>query len=427
MKPTHTAIALALAVSAAPAVAQYQRPVPTPPRIPNNVPSQATSSGPEQAPTPNDGKPHPSAKALKALVELKKAVDANDTAGIPAKIAAAEAVASTKDDRYLIAQMRLTAAVAANDDASAAVAIDAIAGSGFVAPADVAGLYTALGGKMYKANQFDGAARAFERAIALNPSDAQSMLNLAEARVKQGRSNDAVAIFQRVIQLRTAASQKPEEALYRRAFVVASEGQMPAAMEIGKQWITAYPSQQSWRNGIAAYQNFAKPDLEAVLDALRLMRATNALGRSEDYTLYATAAAEQSNYNEAQVVIDEGLANKLVDPSNSTVRDIVAGLKAKSKATEADLIQAEKDAKDGKAFVRIGDRYYAMGKYAKAAELYRQSIGKAGVDANVANMHLGMALAQSGDKAGATAAFNAVTGSLSEVAKYWLIYVQQRA
>ena len=425
MKFTTTALALALAASAAPVAAQYNRPPPQPPKIPNNIPSQATN--PEAAPVVNDGKPHPSAKALKALIELKKAVDAKDIANIPAKIAAAEAVASTKDDRYLIAQLRLTAAVATNDDAAAATAIDAIASSGFVAPAEVIGLYSALGGKLYKANQFEGAAKAFERVIALDPSNAQTMINLAEARVKQGRNSDAVALFQRVIQMRTAAGQKPEEAIYRRTFAVASEGKMPATVDIGRQWITAYPSQQSWRNGIAAYQNLAKPDLEAVLDALRLMRATNALARSEDYTLYATAAAEQSNYNEAQIVIDEGLASKLVNPSDATVRDIIAGLKAKPKATEADLVEALKDASTGKALLRIGDRYAAMGNYAKAAELFRQALSKPDADKSLVSMHLGMALARSGDKAGATTAFNAVSGNLAEVAKYWLIYVQQRA
>jgi tetratricopeptide (TPR) repeat protein len=157
------------------------------------------------------------------------------------------------------------------------------------------------------------------------------------------------------------------------------------------------------------------------------MRATGSLSNAADYSLYATAASEQMNYNEAQAVIDQGLASKQIDPSNPLFRDIITGLKAKPKATEADLVQAVKDAKDGKAFVRIGDRYYAMGNYAKAAELYRQAIGKAGVDPSIANMHLGMALAQTGDKAGATAAFNAVSGNLAEIAKYWLIYVQQRA
>ena len=44
---------------------------------------------------------------------------------------------------------------------------------------------------------------------------------------------------------------------------------------------------------------------------------------------------------------------------------------------------------------------------------------------DLANLHLGMALARSGDKAGATAALNAVTGPRADIAKYWLLYVQQ--
>ena len=38
-----------------------------------------------------------------------------------------------------------------------------------------------------------------------------------------------------------------------------------------------------------------------------------------------------------------------------------------------------------------------------------------------------MALARSGDKAGATAALNAVTGARAEIAKYWLTYLSTAA
>ena len=57
--------------------------------------------------------------------------------------------------------------------------------------------------------------------------------------------------------------------------------------------------------------------------------------------------------------------------------------------------------------------------------MYRQALAK-GADKNVANLRLGEALARSGDKAGATAAFNAVTGPQAEVAKFWLVYVQRQ-
>jgi tetratricopeptide (TPR) repeat protein len=428
MKLTTTAMALALAAWAAPAAAQYDRPPPPPPmRIPNNIPTETGNQMEmSKAPAPKDGNAHPSGKAVKAIVDLQKAINASDTANIPAKLAAAQAAASTKDDRYIIGQLQLKAAVTANDDAATMSAIDAISGSGFANPVNVAELYVALGSKLYNAKKFDGAASAFERASTLDPSNSQALINLAESRFSQGRKPDAVALFQRVIQARTAAGQKPEEALYKRALGIAYEQQMPVATDIAKQWIAAYPSPASWRNGLALYQNLSKPDVEGTLDALRLMRATGALSNSADYSLYATAAAQQLNYNEAQAVLDEGLAAKVVDPTNPLFRDIIAGLKAKPKATEADLAEATKTAQSGMALLRIGDRYYGTGQYAKAVELYRKAMGKPGVDPSLANLHLGMGLARVGDKAGATTAFNAVSGDLSQIAKYWLIYVQQK-
>jgi hypothetical protein len=38
-----------------------------------------------------------------------------------------------------------------------------------------------------------------------------------------------------------------------------------------------------------------------------------------------------------------------------------------------------------------------------------------------------MALARQGDKAGAITALNSVTGPRADIAKYWLIYVNQKA
>jgi tetratricopeptide (TPR) repeat protein len=170
-----------------------------------------------------------------------------------------------------------------------------------------------------------------------------------------------------------------------------------------------------------------KPDVEGTLDLLRLMQATGGLSSPAEYSQFATAAADQGNYNEAKAVIDQGLAAKHIEATSPIFREVIAGLKSKQIATEADLASATKSAANGMALLRIGDRYYGMGQYQKAADLYRQAAGKPGVDAGVANLHLGMALARSGDKAGATAAFNAVSGPRSDIAKFWLLYLQTRA
>jgi tetratricopeptide (TPR) repeat protein len=86
-----------------------------------------------------------------------------------------------------------------------------------------------------------------------------------------------------------------------------------------------------------------------------------------------------------------------------------------------------KIAANGKALMRIGDNYAALGDYAHAVEAYKLAMGKPDGDPAVANLHIGMALARSGDKAGATAALNAVTGPRAEIAKYWLTYLAQKS
>jgi tetratricopeptide (TPR) repeat protein len=419
---TTTALALVAALVAAPAAAQYgaqnapMRNTPEPSDKPET--SVSTSKGPSVK---------PSGKALKAIADLQAAVKANDTANIPAKVAAAQAVAQTKEDRYLIGLLQREAAVAANDNVALAQAVDAIASANLLDAQLTAALYLDLGAKQYNAKQYQQAVASFQRAVALTPNDAQANNLLAQGMAAAGQGGDAAGSFQKAIAAQVAAGQKPEESLYRQAVAAAYNAKSPAAISLARDWVAAYPNPDSWRNAIAIYRNQTQQDVEGTLDLLRLMQATGAMTAPGDYNLYASAAAEQGNFNEAKAALDAGIAAKIVDQNNTEYREIASGLKAKQIATAADLETARKSAANGMALLRIGDRYYGMGNYAKAAELYRAAAGKPGVDPSVANLHIGMALARAGDKAGATAALNAVTGPRADIAKYWLIYVGKMA
>ncbi len=93
----------------------------------------------------------------------------------------------------------------------------------------------------------------------------------------------------------------------------------------------------------------------------------------------------------------------------------------------AESATAQLAGSDGAALMVTANRYYGIGDYAKAAELFRAALGKSGVDKNQANLQLAIALAAAGDKAGAKAAFEAVGGNRTEVAKYWLAYLATKA
>ena len=108
----------------------------------------------------------------------------------------------------------------------------------------------------------------------------------------------------------------------------------------------------------------------------------------------------------------------------------MAQAKAKSAGEAAGLDAAATrglSAATAKAALANGDLLYGYGEYAKAADIYRGALKKPGADAGLINLHLGMALARAGDKAGATAALNSVSGAHSEIAKYWLTYLSTQA
>jgi tetratricopeptide (TPR) repeat protein len=418
-----SALAIVAAAVANPASAQSLR----------SHEQQRQKEQPEQQQQVQPGAPQgqntvkPSGKAFKAILDLQTAVKAKDAANIPAKVAAAQAVATTKEDHYLIAQLQLQAAIAANDNAAISSAVDAMSASGYLDGAKAADLYIGLGGTFYNNKQYAQAAAAYQKAMTASPQNAEAPSLLAESLFAAGQKAESAAAFQRAIQARVAAGQKPDEALVKRAVAVAYESQAPSAIDLARQWVAYYPSPSSWSDAIAIYRNLNHPDTEGTLDLLRLMNATGSLKEAGQYGLYARAAAEQNNFNEAQAILDAGIAAKVVNPASAEMRDVIVGLKAKPKATAADLAEATKTAQSGMALLRIGDRYYAMGDYAKAVDLYKMSMSKPGVDASVANLHIGMALARAGDKAGATAALNAVTGDRAGIAKFWLAYVNQKA
>ena len=414
-------LALAAAVlAAAPASAQYGAP-----------PSQPQQQMPTAAPTPAPERNiKVSREASKALKELQDAVNANDVANIPAKLAAAKAVAKSTDEKYLVARLQLKAAVAAKNQAAIATAIEALLASGGLEPGKVAPSYLELGDIHLKNKDYAKAAAAFERALALNPNNPDALVMLAETKNSQGQGSEAASLLQRALRAKSAGGQKPDESWYKRAIAIAYQAQQPSAMELSRQWVAAYPSPASWRDALRIYRRLGQPDQATILDMLRLARATGALEGDADFHSYAFLASEGASPGEARAVIDEAIAARQIDPNKPLFKEIIPILKANRELRREGLPAVEASARTdpgAKLTVRAAEAYYGYGEYAKAAELYRAALGKSGADSNLINLRLGMALARAGDKAGATAALNAVTGPRAELAKYWLLYLAARA
>jgi tetratricopeptide (TPR) repeat protein len=408
--------------AAAPALAQYGSQQPSAP--------QATQVESRQAPAPASGQPKVTKDAAKALGELQKAVNAKDAANIPALLTAAQAKVKSKDDKFVLAQLQLKAAVDASDNAGMIAGLQAVVDSGFLSPAETVPHYMNLGKLNYNAKAFDPAAAAFERLLQVDPNNLDATVMLAESRNGQGRATEAVGLIQKAIAAKTAAGQKADESWYKRAVALAFNAKMPNAPELGRQWVAAYPNAKSWRDTIRIYQTSGQVSDDAIIDTMRLAQATGALAGENDYFTFANKLVTKGYAGEAKLVLEQGFAAKSIDKSRGTFSQLYSVATTKSQGDQASLDASAKAAlaaASARQAMTTAEAYYGYGEYAKAAELFRAALGKEGVDKDLANLRLGMALARSGDKAGAEAALKSAGGVRSEVAKLWLTYLATKA
>lgn len=369
-----------------------------------------------------------SAEFVTAFQALQAAVTAGDQAAVATKLAAAQAAAKTPEEKFAVAGVQLDASAKLNDNAGIASALETMLASGLL-PADAAAKATLnLGKTYYNAKQYDRAAAVFEKIVQANPSDADAASLLAMTRRAQGRGSEGLAGLQQVIASAVATGQKPPEDTFRRAVQLAYDAKSPATIDLARQWVQAYPSAANWSDALRIYRALAPMDEAATLDVLRLARTAGAL-KGSDYDRYAFAALVRGFPGEAKAVLDEGFAANAVSRDSKEIQQSLSEATAKSAGEQAKLAQMAKDAlaaPGARQAVATGDVLYGYGDYAKAAELYRAALGKAGVDANLANLHLGMALARAGDKAGATAALDKVAGPRAALARYWQAWLAGR-
>jgi tetratricopeptide (TPR) repeat protein len=407
---------------------QYGQPPAAPPSIPE-VDRRAPAKAANDA-APGQRKVNISKPAQKAVIELQNAVTANDAASIPAKAAAAKAAAKTDEDRYYIGILEMKAGIAAKDNAMIAQGIEAIIASNQAPPEEHALNYLNLGKSYNNLKQLDKAIPALERAMQLNPADTEATILLAEVQAARGQIAPAVGLIRQAIAAKKAAGQKADEAWHKRALTLAYKANLPVSSDIARAWVQDYPTGANWRDTIRIYRNMAKPPEPILMDLLRLSRVTGALDGDIDYNAYVYIAADQRNAREGKLLLDEAAAAGRIDLNKQVFKDIEAGLKGRPMPGEdilAKSAETQLAGTDGAALVVTANRFYGIGNYARAAELFRAALTKPGVDKDQVNLQLGIALTGAGDKAGAKAAFDAVAGARAEVAKYWLTYLATKA
>jgi tetratricopeptide (TPR) repeat protein len=239
-----------------------------------------------------------------------------------------------------------------------------------------------------------------------------------------------VQLISRAIEMKRAAGQTVDESWYKYALKLAFDGrQNPALASLAEAQPRARrrlsdQGELARRGAHLPRHQQSRP--AADLDVLRFMRASGALAGERDWYDLVDGLYKAGNYAEAKAVLDDGIAKRMIDPKKAAFAELVRLTNARMTGDRASLPGEESKAMaaaNGASALKIGDAFYGYGEHAKAIALYRAALTKGGVDANLVNTRLAMALLASGDRAGAEAAFGALTGPRQNLGAFWLAWL----
>lgn len=364
-----------------------------------------------------------------AILPAYLAVQAHDWPAASAAMPAAQAGAQSPAARYLIGQLQLEIGRGTQNTQLQAQAVDAMLASGG-APVEVQPtLLAAQAAFALDHNNFAAAESSLTRLLALDPNNVTRITQLAQVKLRLGKREDALALYQRAMQLSAASGQPAPEDLLRQMLALAYEGRMAGpALEYSRTLITAYPNAENWRSVLGVYRdlNGGAGPAAVDLDLRRLMRTAHALVSEADYADYADAANRAGLPGEAKAVMEEGLARNVFTANAEYARGRVAIYAARIGDQRAGMAAQRTQALGrgtGEEARIAGDTFFSYGEYPQAAELYRAALQKGGPDSNLLNIRLGAALAMAGQRADAEAAFHAVTGPRAQLAAFWLLWL----
>lgn len=373
-----------------------------------------------------------SPKVREAAVAAQKALAANDFATAKTAIDAAAPEIKSPDDKMIVGQLYLQVAQKGNDQTLMPKAVDMMLDSGKAPPETAKQLYMVKGKIAYQAKNYQAAEQALLAAQQAGSTDPDLVPVLVSSMHELGKDEAAVQLLTQTIDKQQAAGQAVPEAWYQRGIAIGygAKGPAKAALAaptaaLAKRWVSAYPTKSNWRDALIIYRDTAKLDTDTEIDLYRLLYSTGGMKGERDYMDYVLATYLRYP-GEAQQVLAAGTSSGQVNPAGKNATEIKGIVTAKVPADKASLAGGSKSAAaaaTGKVALNTADAYLGYGDWAKAIELYKLALQKGGVDANVVNVRLGMALAKSGDAAGAKAAFGQVTGPRQALADLWTVYV----
>ncbi len=374
-------------------------------------------------------------KPLNAIAEL---MTAKKYAEAFAKIDEADAAADkTPYEIYSIDRARAAVATASGDRALASKSLEAVINSGRLAPAEQSAFIQTLAGNLYLDKNFPKAISWLNRLIKEGNTDPQIRSILIRAYYLNNDFAIAIKEMKGDIATLEAAGKTPEEdqIIILRNCAAKLKDKATYTLSIEKL-ATYYPSNDNWIELLDNLESGGNFSERLLLDIRRLRFTATEKMPENEYRQMAELAMQAVLPAEAKKVLDHGYSAGILGTGpNASVHKQLRDHATKSAADDAKTIAkgeatAYSKAKDGTGLVNVGLAYVSHGQFDKGVTLLEAGIQRGGMkQPEDAKLHLGMAYALAGNKEKAIATFKTVQGpeGLTDLARYWVLYLNRPA
>jgi len=374
-------------------------------------------------------KPALSAAVLPALKATQESVNAKNWDEALVHVQEAQAVSGrTAYDDFQINDFLWFIQYQRKQMPEAAAALEQVVNSGFVPPELLQQRLKAVTQLNLAAKNYGKAIEFGNKYLALNPSDQETALQVAQAMYLNKDYAGAKAAAEKL-----AASGKPSEdalkLVLRSNMDLKNDAGALAALE---SLVRYYPAQKYWED-LLTNQLFRTKDDRALRHLYRLMNDTSTLDKADEIGEMGSSLITGGFPTEAKGVLERGIAAGVFsgDAKGRAQADLDRA-RTQAAADAKDLPNADKalaTAKNGNEMVATGKLFFSAGNYEKAADAIQKGLAKGGVtDVDDANMLLGIAYARSGKIAEGNAAFgNVKDAKFADVSRLWKLKLETAA
>jgi hypothetical protein len=376
----------------------------------------------EEAARASVGKPVQDAQSLLKQHKIKEAL---------AKLAEADRVPDkTKYERYVIAETRAAADIAAGDDPGAIAALEAVLATDILGKADSLQRVLTLVQLAYRTKDYAKTVALADRYYKDGGSDAAPRLLAAQAYYLQNDFANAARSLRSLVESSDRAGRKPtEDVLLMLAGSAFRQNDQPGYVGALERLAALYPKKDYWVQLTGAVRRDPRFANRLQLDLDRLMVAVGAMTAPEQYVTAAERALEAGFPGDAKAFLAKGAADGILGAGAQAERQKrLADMADRQAASDlASLAQQQREAgaaATGLPLEKLGEAYASYGKYDEAIAALTKAIAKGGLhNPDDAKLHLGIAYLRAGRPADAKPVLAGIAGDdgTRTLAQLWTI------